>query len=697
MNGLTALNPLFLSLLPLAALPVLFHLFFRLKRRPRPFPTLMFFHRLDPKLNARRRLREWLILLLRTLLILFLLLALARPVWLGHGQAGGVAVVLLIDNSGSMSGQGEGGRTKLKQALDGARDLLAELRGTDSAGIVLLVPDPAAPLPPGLTPDKAALKLALDGIAETEAGGSVAAALDRAMRMLEGGSASIREIQVFTDLQQEKWGQIPLNPPAAPRGFGMVVHRVASPSSALPNVSLARLEMPARPVVAGRRFPVQVRLANADAVKADVRLNWLDDAGNRGSVEAAVQRQDETNVTVTLLAANPGLRWVLFSVDGDDFPADNRAAAAFVCVEQQSALFLGAPADFGYLPLALSPGGDGRLSGLAVSFSSFDSFAADNRAAFVVLPWNDILQADADASARLGALREFLTNGGTVLVTPPLGGLAAGGTKPDWLAVAPESLQGSSNGLALTVLDKAGAIFDDLRDDKGEVALRNVKVFRFLPLRLSAQAAPLLGLEDGSVVLAAENVGRGLLLACGLAFDPAWSTLPLKPAFVALAQGMALNHADAPESIASVVAGEPPAGMPAGADTLAVQSLGGSPLDWKGPAGQFTAFPRVGVYAMRAGRETNWVAVRSSEKEGRRKFITGGAVAALGNLPYSVDNMTGSAGARPDFRRQDRSLDLSLPLLLLAFASLALEGWLANPPALKPRPSAPPSFQHSSE
>jgi hypothetical protein len=113
MNGFTALNPLFISLLPLAALPVLFHLFFRLKRRPRPFPTLMFFHRLDPKLNARRRLREWLILLLRALLIIFLLLALARPVWLGHGGGGDVAAVLLIDNSGSMSGTGEGGRTKL--------------------------------------------------------------------------------------------------------------------------------------------------------------------------------------------------------------------------------------------------------------------------------------------------------------------------------------------------------------------------------------------------------------------------------------------------------------------------------------------------------------------------------------------------------------------------------------------------------
>jgi len=66
--------------------------------------------------------------------------------------------------------------------VDDARDFIAGLHGTDNAGIVLLVPDPAAPLQPGLTPDKAALKLALDGIAETEASGSVAAALDRAMK-----------------------------------------------------------------------------------------------------------------------------------------------------------------------------------------------------------------------------------------------------------------------------------------------------------------------------------------------------------------------------------------------------------------------------------------------------------------------------------------------------------------------------------
>lgn len=293
MSGLTVLNPFFLSWLPLAALPVLFHLFFRLKRKARPFPTLMFFQRLAPQLNARRRLREWLILLLRTLLILFLLLALARPVWFGHGHAGQMAVVLLIDNSGSMSGAAENGRTKLKQAVDGARDILAELNAGDRAGIVLLVPDPAAPLPAGLTDDKAALKLALDGIAETEASGSVAAAVDRATRMLETSTTARREIQIFSDLQQEKWGHPPVNPSAPPTRLEVVVHRVPSPPGESQNVVLTQVVIPARPVVAGRRFPVQVRLANPGLTQAQVRLNWLDDAGTRGGLDLTVPAQGE--------------------------------------------------------------------------------------------------------------------------------------------------------------------------------------------------------------------------------------------------------------------------------------------------------------------------------------------------------------------------------------------------------------------
>src|SRR5271163_1777123 len=93
-------HPVAAWLLPAIALPVIFHLFFRLRRTVRDFPSLMFFLRIDPRLSAKRKIHEWLVLLLRCLFIALLLLALARPLINARGAGGPVARLVLIDNSG---------------------------------------------------------------------------------------------------------------------------------------------------------------------------------------------------------------------------------------------------------------------------------------------------------------------------------------------------------------------------------------------------------------------------------------------------------------------------------------------------------------------------------------------------------------------------------------------------------------------
>src|SRR5471032_1686709 len=115
-------------LLPAVALPILFHLFFRLRRQVREFPTLMFLQRIDPRLSAKRKLHEWLILLLRCLFIALLVAALLRPL-LGVHQAGGnVARLVLIDNSGSMAGSAHSGLTKWDLAKNATLQLISNLR-----------------------------------------------------------------------------------------------------------------------------------------------------------------------------------------------------------------------------------------------------------------------------------------------------------------------------------------------------------------------------------------------------------------------------------------------------------------------------------------------------------------------------------------------------------------------------------------
>ena len=103
--------PIFLYFLPLASLPVLFHFVFKQKKRTVVFSSLMFFHRTDPRLNSRRRIRQWLLLAMRVLLIAFILLALSRPMFRTSTALGGeISVVAVVDNSGSMSTAAEIGR-----------------------------------------------------------------------------------------------------------------------------------------------------------------------------------------------------------------------------------------------------------------------------------------------------------------------------------------------------------------------------------------------------------------------------------------------------------------------------------------------------------------------------------------------------------------------------------------------------------
>src|SRR5208283_215474 len=162
--------PLFLWALPLAALPVVFHLYFKVRRKPLPFSSLMFFLRVEPHLAARRKLREILLLALRTLLILAVLLALARLSLPAVGGGGQTTLVLVIDNSGSMSANGAG-RPKIKLAAECASALIGGLGSGDQAGLVLTVEDSAVPASAGVMADKVALRAALDQLTVTEASG----------------------------------------------------------------------------------------------------------------------------------------------------------------------------------------------------------------------------------------------------------------------------------------------------------------------------------------------------------------------------------------------------------------------------------------------------------------------------------------------------------------------------------------------
>jgi hypothetical protein len=370
-------------------------------------------------------------------------------------------------------------------------------------------------------------------------------------------------------------------------------------------------------------------------------------------------------------------------LEGDEFTADNRAGLAFFCAERRPVLFAGRREEFGQLPLAISPTSDGRLSGLipqVVEPAELTTKLRESGRLFLALTWQGWPQLNAGAAT--GPVGQFLAAGGCGLLVPAATGPPARSGRLGGLDATLEPFQTNGAGRAVVVLHPSHAIFNDLRDEKGEVPWHNVKAFRWHPLRLGGSATPLLGLDDGQVMLAELKTGKGTLFLSGVAFAPDWTTLPLKPGFLALAQSMALTGAGTGQNAPPLVAGDPWRENPTQAGELHVQSLTGGPLDWKGRRADLATFPRAGVYALQSGTNATYVAVRASDKEGRQQFITSDDLPALGKLAYTVTAESGR-GARPASAAAGKSLNLTLPLLLLALMAVGLEGWLANPGPVK--------------
>ena len=122
------LNPSYLHLAWLALIPLALWLFRRQAKRV-PVSTLLFFKSLAREHQESawlRRIKKWFSLLLTLLVLLFAILALARPSSNLSADSPG-AVVIVVDRSASMSAKDMQGRTRLDEAKRRVKDRIRSL------------------------------------------------------------------------------------------------------------------------------------------------------------------------------------------------------------------------------------------------------------------------------------------------------------------------------------------------------------------------------------------------------------------------------------------------------------------------------------------------------------------------------------------------------------------------------------------
>src|SRR5436189_1166270 len=100
--------------------PIALHFFFKARYKPLPWAAMKFLREAIEQTSRRLKFQEWILLILRCLVLLLLALALARPGMMTAGASGrgeAIDAVLVIDNSYSMGAQ-DGDKTRLDRAKD---------------------------------------------------------------------------------------------------------------------------------------------------------------------------------------------------------------------------------------------------------------------------------------------------------------------------------------------------------------------------------------------------------------------------------------------------------------------------------------------------------------------------------------------------------------------------------------------------
>lgn len=125
------LQPLMLIALPLIALPIIIHLINQWRYQTKQWGAMMFLLAANRMNRGFAKLRQYLILAMRTLAVAGLLFAVARPLASGLlGMSGGGSAdttIVLMDRSPSMQEQGPGGLTKIetgRRQLSNALEML---------------------------------------------------------------------------------------------------------------------------------------------------------------------------------------------------------------------------------------------------------------------------------------------------------------------------------------------------------------------------------------------------------------------------------------------------------------------------------------------------------------------------------------------------------------------------------------------
>ena len=572
------LAPSLLLGLVAALLPTLLHRIGRRRANPLRFAAMELLIRAERQVAARRRVRDVLLLVVRTGVAAALPLLFARPYADVRSDLPVAAdrpqsAVIVLDDSASLQRRagGMGSGTLFEVARGRARALLENMAPESDVALILGSEGALAPIAEPSS-DRPRLLAALDGITCSARRGDLAAALARAAQIVQTGGHAERRIYLVSDLQASGF-PTEATPPQA--HVAVTVLPVGADDH-WDNRAIVDLGAEPAPEAGAQGVAVVATIANfseqpAHHLGVTLRLDGAEVA--RGFVEIPAGGRIQKRF-LHAFSGGGAAHEAEVQIDGDRFALDDRRLTRVEVSRGLRVLIVdGDPRtvrnedEVFFLEAALHAGG----SRFQVQIAMPDEIAARHLDDYAAVFLANVARPTAEAAT---ALTRYVEAGGGLFVS--VGDRVDADVWNQRLRhVLPQPL-----GLRRTAAARPGTLEGETVDTRpaerlapvdrrhpllagfstGGEGLTSARFFQYMllePTADNAGRAVVLRFESGAPALVESEIGRGRVLLLTTTVDREWTDLPIRPGFLPLMQESARRLAGAPsgDAISALLVG----------------------------------------------------------------------------------------------------------------------------------------------
>lgn len=524
-----------------AVIPLLIHLFSKRKMKVVTFSSLKYLQAMQKRQVRRIKIRQLLLLALRTLILILAALAFARPVTQSGylGSQAGVSAVVLLDRSASMSQESTDGPL-FDLALAQAQGIVATFSEADEVALVTFGSG-KSPAPPEFASPLRAREL-LDNVTPAEGRGELERALGAAYELFDNAKHFNRELFIISDFQSNSLPDtlLRLGARESETGGEIRVYAVAV-GAANPlatgqpaNSGIVRVDFGGQLIEAGVDFTIGYTVKNFDAApKSDLIASLYIDGKRVAQSDFSLTPHEEKRLTFTRKVDSPGRHYAYLRLSDDDFPKDNQFSFAFDIPETFNFLIVDNDAGGKFIRLALEPTDIGVRHWLIkqVSADRLGSVGLDDYDVVALVGINELTRSEE------AALSRFVRRGGGAIFVP------GPNLTPASFANGLESFTGitlkkeiiinspASGHFTLRSLEFSHPIFHPFAELYQD-GLPPLEFYSLPKFQLTSQSRSLAQFSGGRPALIERRLGRGKILTFAALLGPNYSNVIAHSFFV---------------------------------------------------------------------------------------------------------------------------------------------------------------------